>query len=184
MAQLRLTQNRQIPKPHPIRAPLSAEDIDFNFDLLYKVLASVKGILDDILPVNRGGTGLGSYLKGDLIVATDVTQLGTIPAVAIGNVLRSQGVLTQPAWGKVNLVDPDSHVSGLTSKGDLLTYNGAAYVRLPVGTDGQVLQSSASASAGLEWTTAASGGGGDIDTILTDGDHVMLDDDGNVLYSG
>jgi len=180
---IRRAQERLIPKPHPIRQPISVEDVDFNFDLLYKMMAGVKAILDDLLPANRGGTGLGSYLRGDLIVANDAQLLGTINAAAVGNVLRSQGVLLEPAWGKVQLVDPDSHVSGFTSKGDILTYDGSAYVRLPRGSDGQVLQSSASASAGLEWTTA-SGGSGDIDTILTDGDLVMLDDNGNVLYSG
>lgn len=184
MAQLRNTQNRQVPKPHPIRQPLSAEDIDFNFDLLYRVLSSVKGILDDILPAGRGGTGIGSYFKGDLIVAKASDTLGTINATTVGYVLRSAGALVEPSWGKVNVVDPDSHLTGLTSKGDLITFDGTSYSRLPAGTDGLFLRSSSSAAVGLEWSTASSGGGGDIDTILTDGDHVMLDDDGNVLYSG
>lgn len=184
MPQLRLTRDRMVPKPHPIRDPLSAQDIDFNFDLLYKTLAKIKDLLGDILAVSQGGTGLGSYLRGDLIVATDTTVLGTINSVTTGNVLVSQGILEPPIWSKVKLVDPYSHLTGFTSKGDILTYDGSSYVRLARGTDGQVLQSSSSATAGLEWTTAASGGSGDIDTILTDGDHVMLDDDGNVLYSG
>lgn len=183
MAQLRLTRDRQIPKPHPIRLPLNAEDIDFNFDLLYRVLSNVKGILDDILPASRGGTGIGSYFRGDLLVATSPDTLGVINATSVGYVLRSAGVLTEPQWGKVNVVDPDAHLTGLTSKGDLIVYNGTSYSRLPAGTDGLFLRSSSSTTLGLEWSTA-SGGGGDIDTILTDGDHVMLDDDGNVLYSG
>jgi hypothetical protein len=183
MPQLRLTRDRLVPKPHPIRDPLNAQDIDFNFDLLYKTLASIKDLLGDILAVSRGGTGLGSYLRGDILVATDTTVLGTRNAVATGSVLVSQGILEPPIWSKVKIVDPYSHLTGFTSKGDLLTYDGSSYSRLPRGSDGQVLQSSASAALGLEWTTA-SGGSGDIDTILTDGDHVMLDDDGNVLYSG
>ena len=93
MAQLRLRSSRTVPKPHPIRAPLNPEDIDFNFDLLYKVLSSVKGILDAVLPVPRGGTGLASYLKGDLLVATDTSVLGTLNAVATGSVLISRGAL-------------------------------------------------------------------------------------------
>lgn len=184
MPQLRRIKDRLVPKPHPIRAPLNPEDIDFNFDLLYKTLAGVKGLLDNILGVPQGGTGLGSYLRGDLLVATDATHLGTLNATTIGSVLVSQGVLAPPIWSKVKVVDPDSHLTGLTSKGDIITYDGASYARLPRGSDGQVLQSSASAGAGLEWTTASGGGSGDIDTILTDGDLVMLDDDGNVLYSG
>lgn len=181
--QLRLDPNRGFPKPHPIRAPINVEDVDYNFDLLYRFLASVKAILDDLLPASRGGTGMGSYLQGDMIVANDVDRLGTINAAAVGNALISQGVLTEPVWGKINLIDPGAHVTGLTAKGDLLVFDGTSYSILPRGTDAQVLQSSSSAALGLEWTTA-SGGSGDIDTILTDGDLVMLDDDGNVLYSG
>jgi hypothetical protein len=151
MAQIRVSQNRQIPKPHPIRQPLSAEDIDFNFDLLYRVMTSVKGILDDILAVGRGGTGIGSYFRGDLLVATATDTLGVINATTAGYVLRSQGAMVEPAWGKVNVVDPDSHLTGLTSKGDMVVYNGTSYSRLPRGTDGQALVSSASSSMGVEW---------------------------------
>lgn len=151
MPQLRLTRDRMVPKPHPIRDPLNAQDIDFNFDLLYKTLAKIKDIFGDILSVAQGGTGLGSYLRGDLIVATDTTVLGTIHSVTTGNVLVSQGILEPPIWSKVKLVDPDSHVTGLTSKGDIVVYDGTSYSRLPAGSNGKVLLSSGSSSLGLEW---------------------------------
>jgi hypothetical protein len=170
-------------KPHPIRDPLTAEDIDYNFDLLYRLVKSLTVFLGDVLQVPKGGTGLSSYLRGDLLYADSPTDLATLPAVATGSALVSRGTQIPPAWGKVNLVDPDSLVSGFTTAGDLLTYDGANYSRLPAGADGLFLRSSSSVSVGLEWSSV-SAGGGDIDTILTDGDHVMLDDDGNVLYSG
>lgn len=170
-------------KPHPIREPLTAEDIDYNFDLLYRLVKDLVTFLGDVLQVPKGGTGLSSYLRGDLLYADSPTELATLPAVATGSALVSRGTQTPPAWGKVNLVDPDSLVSGFTTAGDLLTYDGASYARLPAGADGLFLRSSSSVSVGLEWAAVAAGGG-DLDTILTDGDHVMLDDDGNVLYSG
>lgn len=171
-------------KPHPIREPLTAEDIDYNFDLIYRLLKDLVTFVGDVLQVSKGGTGLSSYLKGDLLYANDPTSLATLNAVATGSALVSRGVQTPPIWGKVVLVDPDAMVSGFSARGDLLTYSGSAYMRLPVGANGTFLRASSSVPAGLDWVAGAGGGGTDLDTILTDGDHLMLDDDGNVLWSG
>jgi hypothetical protein len=43
----------------------------------------------------------------------------------------------------------------LTQKGDLLSYTGSNYVRVPIGVDGQVLQADAAEAAGLKWFTAS-----------------------------
>lgn len=56
-----------------------------------------------------GGTGLTSYVVGDIIYASGTTTLAKRAAVATGNVLISQGVGTAPIWGKVGLT---THVSG------------------------------------------------------------------------
>jgi len=53
------------------------------------------------IDVARGGTGLTSYAVGDLITATASTTLSKLAAVAANNVLRSTGVASVPAWGKV-----------------------------------------------------------------------------------
>ena len=61
------------------------------------------------LPETSGGTGIISYTVGDLIQATGSNALGTLAAVATGNVLLSGGVGTVSSWGKVGLA---THVSG------------------------------------------------------------------------
>lgn len=38
-----------------------------------------------------------------------------------------------------------------TTKGDLLVFDGTAYVRLPVGVDGQVLTADSASAAGVKW---------------------------------
>jgi|OpeIllAssembly_1097287.scaffolds.fasta_scaffold607359_2 hypothetical protein len=171
-------------KPHPIRDPFTAEDVDYNFDLLYRMIKDLVVFVGDVLQVPKGGTGISNYLTGDMLYADSATTLAKLSAVATGSAIISQGTQTPPVWGKINLVDPLSHLTGFTAKGDLLTYDGSDYTRFEVGTSGYYLRSSSSASSGLEWAAVSAGGGGDLDTILTDGDHVMLDDDGNVLYSG
>lgn len=51
----------------------------------------------------HGGTGMSSYVIGDVITATSNNTLGVTSDIAVGNVLRSGGVGALPAYGKVNL---------------------------------------------------------------------------------
>lgn len=48
----------------------------------------------------------------------------------------------------------------LTTKGDIIVYDGSNVARLGRGTDGQVLTSRQSAPTGLAWEDRASGSGG------------------------
>lgn len=50
-------------------------------------------------------------------------------------------------------------LSILTTKGDIITYDGTNYVRLGRGSEGQVLTSRDSAVYGIQWETPAPGGG-------------------------
>ena len=56
-----------------------------------------------ILPVANGGTNISSYSVGDILYASGSTTLSKLAAVATGNVLRSGGLVTAPAWGQVSL---------------------------------------------------------------------------------
>jgi hypothetical protein len=59
--------------------------------------------LDTALAATSGGTGQTVYAVGDLLYASTTTALSKLAAVATGNVLRSGGVGTAPAWGPVAL---------------------------------------------------------------------------------
>jgi len=48
----------------------------------------------------------------------------------------------------------------ITSKGGLLSSDGADQLEVPVGTDGQILSADSSETSGLKWIPAPSGGGG------------------------
>lgn len=49
-------------------------------------------------------------------------------------------------------------LGALTTKGDVLTHDGSTHLRLPVGTDGQVLMADSGEDSGLAWGTPASAG--------------------------
>lgn len=135
-----------IVKPHKITEPLRADDIDDNFDRIFRLLASSVASVG-ILPAPSGGTGIGTYTIGDLLVANTPTSLDTIHAVAAGNALISAGVGTIPVWGKIGL----THLAALTTKGDLLTHDGTTHVRLPVGTNGFALLADDADVNGVKW---------------------------------
>lgn len=164
---------RVVPKPEDILWPVTErtiEAINFNFDLLFR---DVEGITADIIPVDRGGTNLTSYTRGDLLVASSATVLSRLPDVATGHVLLSGGVGAPPAYGKVGLT---THVSGVlpianggtgqtsaiaafdalaptSAKGDLIGHDGLTSVAVALGAAhaGMVLTVDPAAAAGFSW---------------------------------
>src|SRR3990167_29494 len=95
------------------------------------------------------GTGVvhatsGVYSTASVNLATEVT--GTLP---IGN--GGTGQTTQTS--AFNGLDP------LTTKGDLVVHNGTDSIRLPVGTNGQILEADSTQAAGVKWAAAAAGSG-------------------------
>jgi len=64
---------------------------------------------------------------------------------------------TNPHQVTLELAAAQTGITGLT-KGDLLVYGGSsAFIRLAVGTDGEVLKANSSTASGLEWDTDSSG---------------------------
>jgi hypothetical protein len=113
-----------LPKPEDILWPVTErtiEAINFNFDLLFRDLASVS---EDVVDVVHGGTGQTAFTKGDLLYASDTDEIRGLRAVAAGNVLLANGANAAPVYGKVGLT---THVEGILP----VVYGGtnlAAYV--------------------------------------------------------
>ena len=62
-----------------------------------------------VLPPNRGGLGMSSYITGDLFQAISPSNIVATHAVATGNALISGGIGSLSSWGKIGLT---THVSG------------------------------------------------------------------------
>lgn len=56
-----------------------------------------------------------AYVAGDLVVAVDTNDLGSVPDVATGNALLSQGIGSPPEYGKIGLM---THISGTLGVGN------------------------------------------------------------------
>jgi trimeric autotransporter adhesin len=123
---------------------------------------------EQYLNVSRGGTGLGSYTRGDFIYASSPGTLSKLPDVATGNAIISGGVEVAPVWGKIGLT---SHVTGVLpianggtngnttpAAGTIAYGNGSAFAFTASGTSGQVLTSSGSGNP--VWSAASVTGSG------------------------
>lgn len=126
--------------------------------------------VDSATPIgpNSGGTGISSYVVGDLLVANTTTTLTRLADVATGNALISGGVAAQPTWGKIGL---QTHVSGTLqannggtgqnnySAGDTLYYAaGTVLSKLSIGANGYVMLSSGTAPQWVDKVPVTSGG--------------------------
>lgn len=66
------------------------------------------------------------------------------------------------------------------AKGDIIAYDGSTlWDKLNVGTNGQILQANSSATLGIEWVDNVSTF--NTDSLLTDGNSVLVDSSGNVI---
>jgi hypothetical protein len=93
--------------------------------------------------------------------------LTTDPAITASYPIQlpaSQGLNTQvlvnDGAGRLTWQTPGAASLPTTTKGDLVVYS-TSNVRLPVGTDGQVLTAASAQPEGVQWTTAG-GGSGDV----------------------
>lgn len=105
---------------------------------------SITGITD--LAVADGGTGAsnasGARTNLGLVIGTDVQAYdGDLATLAA--------------------------ITG--SKGDIIVHNGTNWVRLPVGTNGQVLEANSAVAEGVNWALDDSSGGGGSPNDLLDG---------------
>lgn len=74
-----------------------------------------------LLSAAEGGTGLGSYVTGDLLYASSARALSRLAGVATGNALISGGAGAAPSWGKIDLA---SHVTTTYTAGSIPFSNG------------------------------------------------------------
>jgi hypothetical protein len=66
---------------------------------------------------------------------------------------HNAGAVIYPCVSATDLDEANFLASRLTTKGDLFVYNGSTVIRLPVGSNGQVLTADSTEASGLKWVT-------------------------------
>jgi len=77
-------------------------------------LYTVTGGGDGITPVINGGTGIGSYLVGDILYADTTTSLAKLHSGTAGQVLTANGPNTAPSWGISTTAAPVTKTADFT----------------------------------------------------------------------
>ena len=121
--------------------------------------------LKSAVATTDGGTGLRSYVTGDILYASAANTLSALAAASSGNVLLSGST---PSYGKVGLT---THVSGilpivnggtnngtLGSAGSISYSNGTSYTFSSVGSSGQAFISGGSGTPTFGTLTMTGGG--------------------------
>lgn len=144
------------------------------------------------IAVNKGGTNLTSYTKGDLMVASASTTLNKLAVGTDGQILTADstqttgtkwstyagttsvttlGTITTGTWA-ATAVAPNHGGTGVISytKGDILAASNSTTLNsLGVGTNNQVLTADNTQTTGLKWATptvfAATGANSDITSL-------------------
>lgn len=119
------------------------------------------------IAATSGGTGLSSYVVGDLLYANTTSTLARLADVATGNVLLAGGVGVAPLWGKLPLATAVSGIlpiaNGGTNSGTALNNSrmmwssGGAIVEAPALLSGQVFIGSTGTSPVAAFITAGPG---------------------------
>ncbi len=149
---------------------ISPADITANYSL---TLPTTSGTVGQVLSTNGTGilswvagggiTSLGGLTAGSQTFATGAA--GTAPAFSSATTIHTLNIPLASGVGvtsgTVSKTEYDSFVAKLTSplttKGDLFTRDATTHIRLPAGTDGQVLGANSVSASGLQWVTPANG---------------------------
>lgn len=110
---------------------------------------SLTAQVSGILPVNNGGTGVGSLSANQVIIAgtTSTSAFAVVAGGTSGYVLTSTGTTSAPTWQAAGTPT----FSGLTTDGVMYAASSTSIASTAAGTTGQVL--TATTSSVPTWTT-------------------------------
>ncbi len=127
------------------------------------VVAKIEAVAEEAFDASNNATEMVFYLAADGAAAAKMT-LTSVGNLNLGGELQTTNIgytdgdnsMTIADGGKVTFAA--GFAVGSDAAGDTLYYNGTSYVRLGIGTDGQVLTVNDTANA-PQWEASAGGGG-------------------------
>ncbi|WP_413943350.1 tail fiber domain-containing protein [Bdellovibrio sp. HCB-162] len=108
----------------------------------------------------------GSYTRANITVDAQgrLTAASNGAAVNLATEVTGTLPIANGGTGQTTATAAFNGLSPVTTKGDLITHDGTNAIRLPVGTNGQVLSANSAQASGLQWITPTASGtaGGDL----------------------
>lgn len=127
---------------------------------------SALGTANQILRVNSGATGLEYATGGNGTVTSIAIAGGSTGLTTSGGPITSSGTITlggtlaigSGGTGQSDKTSAFDALAPTTTKGDLIVNTGSDNVRLPVGTDTQVLIADSTEPYGVKWSSVSGAG--------------------------
>lgn len=107
---------------------------------------------------------VGSIVNADIAIAANIAR-SKLASSSINHVIINDGSgvlsseaqlsITRGGTGQATQTAAFDALSPNTTKGDIIVYNGTDNIRVPVGTNSQVLTANSAQVSGVEWTNSA-----------------------------
>lgn len=114
---------------------------------------AISGLETSVTSINSQISSINTSITS---IENSLTTLGSDIVTLQGDITSINSQISTINGTLTTLTNGLNAMNILTTKGDLLTFNGTTYIRLPAGSNGQILSADNTQASGLKWENAPS----------------------------